>query len=214
MIDNRKKSFFDPKVWKLVQRVSNEIEFIAVRAHKSIPSAWESWKCETIWQTFFQMTCSCNWLWTSSLRSALLIIVTIKWCQFGQFSAQKNTFSSVPLTGNMKILIYIFHSFLCQSLDLENLLGVGENLPFMKDLLTVLDLKKKKRFFHLKTLELLQYIENQNLFLKSESQASERRGNRASRVTLLIPWRRLMIFVRKIEIKPNAIPQNCAVGQV
>ena len=114
----------------------------------------------------------------------------------------------------MKILIYIFHSFLCQSLDLENLLGVGENLPFMKDLLTVLDLKKKKRFFHLKTLELLQYIENQNLFLKSESQASERRGNRASRVTLLIPWRRLMIFVRKIEIKPNAIPQNCAVGQV
>ena len=93
------------------------------------------------------MTCSYNWLRTSSLRSALLIIVTIKWCQFGQFSAQKNTFSSVPLTKNMKILIYIFHSFLCQSLDLENLLGVGENLPFMKDLLTVLDEKKKKIIF-------------------------------------------------------------------
>lgn len=74
--------------------------------------------------------------------------------------------------------------------------------------------KEKKRFFHWKTLELLKFIENKNLFLKSESQASERRGNRASRVTLLIPWRRLMIFVRKIEIKPNAIQQNCAVGQV
>ena len=46
----------------------------------------------------------------------------------------------------MKILIYIFHTYLCQSLDLENLLGVGENLPFMKDLLTVLDLEYRVPF--------------------------------------------------------------------